>query len=415
MPTPITATQGSQSENANAPAATPDKQTTTQPRAQESNLMDFLDVPAEVQAQIKPKTVEPMTGDIPAEHPKGTEETPAEPQQPESQQQAEPPSQPTKPAAVLDDDDDDDDDDDITGQNNDGAAAESQGPDNRVIRKLQKRINRLTRQKSERDSQIDTLFQQVTDLKGKAEKQNGDADKAAVPSAGGWLPNVTNERQLDQEVSKARDLVEWCNENAEGVTSGEGDNQKFVSPKEIAGWKTRAEMVLIGAEPRRRELREFSSNRDKYDVLAKQAWPELFDNSTEEYQLGQSLLEANPELKLRVDRNYALGLLLEGVKSLHGRVQAAAKQVAANGNGNAVRTGRRDIDPRAFEARVPLAPGGPEAPTREVVPSSHKKLNEAMTQLVADPDGSVSSLANALGALDEMKRTRAGSRTPVKV
>jgi hypothetical protein len=210
-------------------------------------------------------------------------------------------------------------------------------------------------------------------------------------------------------------LIQWCNENSEGVTSGEGEKQKFISPKEIAGWKTQAEMVLLGAEPRRRELREFTQTRSQYDTLSKQAWPEIFDPKTEEYQLAQSLLAANPYLKSRPDKHYALGLLVEGVKGLHTRIQAAAKAQAngnTNGNGNQQ---RRDIDPRAFEPRVPLAPGGPEIPTREVVPSSHKKLNEAMTQLVADADGSVSSLANALAALDETRRTRAGSRTPVKV
>jgi hypothetical protein len=424
MPKPSTAGESSHTEQtANTQRANADnQQTTTQPRAEDSsNLMSYLDIPADVQSQLETKFIAPMEGDLPAaDHSAGNEaerQTPnVEPGITTNEQR----EGALAPEAILEDDEGDDDEDDVTGQNNETLPEDQQQQQQQARPdKREKRIKKLTRQKFEAERQVDHLLQVTSELKGRLEKVEGKSNgnrANAVPSSSGWLPNITDEQQLNKEVAQARNLIKFCTANAKGIVQNEGTPQeKFITADEVAGWKSEAELVLLGSEPRRRELREFTNARTQYDTLAQRAWPELFDERTEDYQVGQTLLQNNPELEGRADKHYALGLLLEGVRSLHSRVQAAAQQVA-NGNGNGNGNGqRRDIDPRAFAPRVPLAPHTAETPTREVVPSSSKELNDAMMQLVSDPDGSVGSLANALSAMDKLDRTRAGSRTPVRV
>jgi hypothetical protein len=417
MPEPIKAGESSHTEQtANTPRAASDTdalqkpadepKTTTQPRAQEkqpqvNSLHDLLDIPDDVRIQLQPKTVKPMEGELPAGHPKqeAKAEQTEQPEQPAEETEA-------KPAKSEDDTEEE-------------TEQEQQQPQGQKIDKRQKRIDRLTRKNSELEEQLDVVHSRLRELEG---KEHGGADPAAttaIPSTTSGLDYIGDERTLNQEVTKARSLIAWCNENADGVTVTENSAEKFVDPKEVAAWKNRAEMVLLGSAERRGEIRKYAEESRQYDNIARQAWPELFDKQSEEYQLAGTLLETYPQIKSLPSKNYALGLLIEGMKSLNTRVQDAAKRVATgNGNGNGVTRGNehRDISERAFEARVPLAPHTPGPPTREVVPSSHKRLNEAMDQLVADPDGSVANLANVLSAMDESKGVRrAGTRAPVKV
>jgi hypothetical protein len=136
-------------------------------------------------------------------------------------------------------------------------------------------------------------------------------------------------------------------------------------------------------------------------------WPELFDKSTPEHQAAAQLLQQYPNIRSSPQANYAAGLVIEGVRSLMARLQAA--------NGQQPAKATRDIDPRVFSTpRIPIAPNSPEPPSREAKPSSQKILNQAMNKLANDPDGSSDSLAAAFAALDATKRTRVNSRSPVR-
>jgi hypothetical protein len=159
---------------------------------------------------------------------------------------------------------------------------------------------------------------------------------------------------------------------------------------------------------RRDEIRQFGSARQQYDQIAQQVWPELFDKSTPEHQAAAQLLQQYPNIRGTPQANYAAGLVIEGVRSLMARMQAA--------NGQQPQKVHRDIDERAFtNPRVPIAPHSPEPPSREAKPSSTKVLNQAMSKLQNDPDGSAESLAAMFNAMDATNRRRVSSRSQVKV
>jgi hypothetical protein len=102
-----------------------------------------------------------------------------------------------------------------------------------------------------------------------------------------------------------------------------------------------------------------------------------------------------------------VGTYLEGQKKLQDKINTAR-------NGQPQKQ-HRDIDERVFTTpRVPIAPHSPEPPSRESKPSSQKRYNEAMSRLIQDPDGSPENLASVFNSLEETRKTRATSRSPVK-
>ncbi len=218
------------------------------------------------------------------------------------------------------------------------------------------------------------------------------ATEAEEIPAASHLSYVTNEKQLNQEIGKAETLIKWCNSNSDGV---EGNDGKFIDPKTIAGWKSEAELVMLSAPNRRQELRDYGAEKNHFDTLAKQAWPEMFDKDTKEYQLKESILSEFPGIRNSPRASYAVGLAIEGMKQVQRRAEAAKGR-----NGETAK--HKDIDERVFAPRVPLAPHTPEPPSREGKTSSQKKLQDAMVHLRDDPDGSAQSLAAVLSAEEEL-------------
>src|SRR5262245_7832822 len=380
--------QGTQTvESASTPASTPaqDKQPTTTTVEQKTapGLMDLLDIPPELQERLAPKAEEPAAQ---AEAPPAQTGAAAE-----------------TPAATEEQDEDSDDEPD---EETSPPAAEGPKPDKR-----DKRIKRLTRQKWEAEKKADQLFQLAQEQQAKLEafEGKGGPQGPMIPSGTGRLAYVTDERQLGQEVAKAESIIDWCDQNAEGATTGTGENEKYIDAAEITRWRRQAEKVVLSAPQRRDEIRSFHAQRAHFDGLAQDLWPAIFDESSEQHQIAQAILAQFPVIRDSPQAHYAVGLVIEGAMSLEKR---APKGAQPNGGEPKV---RRDISPRAFEPRVPIAPATPAPPSREATPSLRKQVNEAMSNLVNDPDGSAASLAAAFAAMDKAKRSTADSRSPVKV
>jgi hypothetical protein len=347
--------------------------------------MDFLDIPADVQGQLKPREVAPeLTGDVPVP-PEETESPPPptgeEPSRDEEVGEEEPEEEPEPEPA---------------------AAPEEQPR----LDKRQKRINRLTRQKSELQTKLDTAYRQAEEMRQQLEqiqRKQQEAAGAAPPTVGrlGW---ITSEQQLAQEVDKANSVIDWCDQNPDGVTSGSGENQEYVDSEKIARWRREAEKVVINAPMREKELQRFGEAQNHYTRLVQENWPELLDKSTPDHQMAVEILKFYPWLAQTPQAWYAAGLVIEGAKALD--VRNAAK---ANGQRQ-----HRDIDERAFAPRVPLSPHVANPPTRTATPSSKQRLNEAMSNLVKDTDGSASSLAGVFGAMDAARPQRTSGKTPVR-
>jgi phage host-nuclease inhibitor protein Gam len=386
MPEPTEAGQGAQTgQIASTPAPERDQPTTvTQNDDQQlKGLMEHLDIPPELQSRIAASTqAEPLPSTTPA---------------PET----EPPTPPTEEPVEKRDDGEDDEEE---------IAEEPATPeDQQKVDKRQKRINRLTRQKAQLETQLDSAVSELEQYRQALAQQRPGQTPQPVPSANQRLAHISDEVSLNQEIAKATSVIEWCDANADGLTTeGQDGTEKYHAPEQIAKWRREAEKVVLDAPQRRDEIRTFGVARNQYDQIAQQVWPELFDKSTAEHQAAAQLLAQYPAIRGTPQANYAAGLVIEGVRSLMARLQQA--------NGQQPAKAHRDIDERAFTTpRVPIAPHSPEPPSREAKPSSQRQLNQAMDKLANDPDGSSESLAEAFNALDAMKRTRSDSRSAVKV
>jgi hypothetical protein len=382
---PDKVSQVSQTEIADAPPKA-DSQPRTETTVQDTSpkgVMDYLDIPPEVQKVLAAnlEAEQPKVSEPPAEEPTDEREPSPAPSTAETEEEGEEePDESEKPAA------------------------EAHPPEK--IDKRQKRINRLTRQKSELQTKLDEGAQREQALAQKLAQYEGKQQAAATaaPVGPGRLSWITNERQLNDEVEKAEAIVDWCDANNEGVTIGEGDKEEYKSPDDIADWRRKAEKVVLSAPKRREEIRAFTGIRSHYEGLARQNWPTMFDQGSKENQMAVQILQAFPWIQQLPQAAYAVGLLIEG-----------ANVVDARTSGKNGARAHRDIDERAFSPRVPIAPHTPENPpgTRSI-PSSKQKVNKAMSDLVQDQDGSAENLARAFAAMDESEIRRPKSTTPVR-
>lgn len=411
MPEPVTAAKGEQGEQtATAPTqSAPDKPETTtqsegQPLSDAKSVMDMLDIPEELQQQIAPKSeVQTPETDTPETEAKPEEETPEVEGKKKKEEQ--------KP-------EEDSEEDDTEGEEDE--EKEEERPVEQKIDKRQKRINRLTRARSRLEAQVDEISAERDELKGKLEQfqKKGAAPVGTIPQVGPWMPDTETAEtysDLSQKKQAAEARAKWCNAHRDGVTIIENGQQKFMEPDEISSLREEADSILMEVNPEikviEREAKQaYKHQKAEFDRVTYHIWPELADQKSPEYQELHSIQKEFPTIAATPAGQYYIGLAIEGRKSLEAKI-AASK----NGNGKTAPK-RGDIDPKVFTTpRVPIAPHTAEPPTRESVPSSHKKLNEATNSFMTDPDGSVESLARVFQARDEAAAVRPASRTPVKV
>jgi hypothetical protein len=368
--------QSPQSEPiASTPQPTADQPTTVE--TSEKGLLDYLDIPQEVRAQLEPKPVEP---EEPVTTPDEVHPEIPIPEEEESQEEeeAEPPVAEQAPPHKID--------------------------------KRQKRINRLTRQKSELQEQLDAKDQRERALLEKLAQYEGKAQpQPTVPTTTSpRLAHITDERTLNREIVQAQTAIDWYDNHSDGVTVvGQNGQEEYWPPDKIDQERKRAEKVLLEAPNRRLEIRDFNLVRARVEIQTRENFPKLFDQSSEDFQMAAELRQLYPVLNTMPNGDYAVGLLIEGAKSLQ------AQQQSKNGQPT---NAHRDIDERVFTTpRVPIAPHTPGPPTRESTPSSQKIVNEAMSRLISDPDGSPDALADVFRAREEASRRQPGSRSEVKV
>jgi hypothetical protein len=376
--------QGSQVEQiANTPQASADQPTIAKQSDKAPSfpgVMDFLDIPPELQERLAPKAeaaeTETLPESPPTELPEPEPETVETPVDGEGEEEEEEEDEPT-------------------------AAAQEQQP---KVDKRQKRINRLTRQKNDLERQVDHIISENQKLRQQLEKGRPpeDFENKVAPLVGGNLPVI------DKEIAICDAKLTWCDNNAEGGEIGEGDKAQYYDAKEIRSWRREAELQrqkLVVAQ--QRELERLAYVRQEADQQAIALWPEMFDKSTPEYQEAVSIIRKYPFITSIPEANYALGLFIEAGRSMKARA-AAAK------NGEPQKK-HRDIDERVFTTpRVPIAPHTSEPLSREAAPSLTKRYNEAMSKLINDPDGGAGNVAAVFAAQEATAKTQPAGRTQVR-
>jgi hypothetical protein len=394
MPKPSVAGQDEATEKKpSTPPQADEPRTTTEtvPEKESSSLMDALDIPREIQSQISQTPT------------KADEQAPQSPSTPAEEESAAPTT--TEEAPGEGEESDEEEEQPI--------AASQEQP--QKLDKRQKRINRLTRQKSEALEKLDTASREIQDLRNKLAQYESSTRGPASPVppiAESPLANIVSEPQLDQEVRTAERAVAWCDLNDQGVMAEDGSgyytdkNGNQMTPERVSEIRRNAERMILYAPQRRNEIKQFTEARTAWDNRTRELWPELDDQRTPEFQQLVAMHQSYPVLRYLPEGNYVAGLLIEGLR------QAEAKAAQKNGQRVPAKA-HREIDERAFSPRIPIAPSTPTPPTRQVTPSSRQQLNEAMSNLVKDTDGSVESLSKVFGAMEKARATRPTSKTPV--
>ena len=384
--------QGAQTAVAPAPPTADKPRTATQERSADlpdelQGLAAHLDIPDDALRQLQPKTVQPMgEGDIPPSHGADAPQATDLPTDTRDDQDEPPQAAFPTPAAVEDETDDDPE------------TEPSQEQQPRIDKRV-KRIRKLTAQKTELETAVrqrDEAIAELTARLGNGQKPPQDERPATFDN----LAYIKDENHLDKELAFASKIIEFCDRNADGFQSGD----KFVSPEDVAADRRKAEMTVMWGPNRRIQLRDeqvnqaqFMNVKQNFDNMTREVMPAIFKEGTQENQEFNELKRMYPVLDALPMGTYAAALMIEGGRAIDAR---------RSGNGAPQRQ-HRDINEAAFRPRVPIAPHTANPPTREATPSSAKQVNEAMSNLVKDQDGSAESLASVFAAMQ-----KAESKTP---
>jgi len=360
MPEPELAAEGEQGVQAATTPQSADKpETTTQAEGTQSDfdsVADLLDIPEDLKQQIAPKA---QTEVKPDEKP----ETP--------DTEAEPEGEPEVKAEEKEKEEEDEE------ESEEEESEEEEKPAQKID-KRQKRINRLTRQRSQLEKQLEERDGKIEELSEKLSKfeKNGQAPVATIPQVGAWMPSkeVAEEySELSQKKEAAKATIKWCDRNKDGVQVVRDGQQVFMDADEIATYRQEAQEKLLEIAPdiavlERTAKQEFRKQKGDYDKIAYTFWPDLANKRSELYQEANAIKAEFPTVAASPAADYYIGLAIEGRKSLEAKI-AAAK----NGNGKSPQKPKGDIDPKVFTTpRVPIAPHTAEPPTREYAIVSKK-------------------------------------------
>ncbi len=260
------------------------------------------------------------------------------------------------------------------------------------------RIDKLTRQKSQERTTREAAEAKVAEYEQRLAQLESAPPVTVAPSAADPLADVQDLNTLAQKVQGARITKKWCRQHPDGVTINEGTEQeRVISPEEIAGFLSEAEDVIEEHAPRKAHQLQL---KEQNEQIAREKFKPLFDRGSEDYQVAQVAMREIPGLATHPARELFIGYYLKGVRA-DIAAEAAAKETgkaaAQNGNGH-----KPDLDPRltrAHQATIPpLAPVTPRAPSSASTPNGRKSVAEAMQQMVSD-GGSREALARAVGAM----------------
>lgn len=171
-----------------------------------------------------------------------------------------------------------------------------------AIRKMQKRINKLTARFKEAEERNEALAQENARLREAGNEKGSD-------TAQNEIDQVLDPRKLDEMRKNARDVMSFARKNRDGFFD-EKTNVEY-SAEEMAGILSNAEKMYYEDIPAREKyLGEFA----QANQTARKHFPWLSNVKSPEFKAAQRALGEFPEIKKRADWPVILGDLVEGQK-----------------------------------------------------------------------------------------------------
>ena len=269
----------------------------------------------------------------------------------------------------------------------------------------QKRLAKWSRQKDRLQDEIDELKEQLA-----RKQETPEAQPQPAQPGRDVFGNIEDVGELQRIVELQRQVRDWCMENPEGMVVNEGkEDEKTVTPEEVRKTLIGATRIIEDAPRKAAEIQA----RQQWRAFAQDEWPELFDKKSEIYQTSQQFLEKYPAVAQNPNRDFILGLMVEGWRTFKPRMEAKLKgqaQPAANGTNN----GKL---PEALKRKIPPIPKtqAPNPPRGSRVPSPIKNAAAAVDR-VATEGASPESVYAAIEAIERQNAASGGAkRTPAPV
>lgn len=324
-------------------------------------VMDKLGVEKDVQADIakrhKPKTVNeevPAETEIPAKTSEDDVKLPEETEVPEEGEEA--------PVEEL------------------PRAAQ------KTVKKLLKRIDKLTGTLRPTEAERDELKSVNEQLR--TALSNSDPIVVA-PSSADPLSVIYHPQQLREVYERAELMKNWAFENGDGVILNEGlDNERIIDKREMKRYYREADDLLTKLIPRKQQQIQ---SRNYYSKIAKEINPGVFDRTSDKHKAAVAALSELPDLAKHPARDVFIAHYMNGV-------DAWLEKQGKNGNGQ--KPANPDLDERFNRKVPPIAEHTANPPSRSHMPNSRKKIEEADKKVI-ESGGSMQSLAAAIKARKE--------------
>jgi hypothetical protein len=188
-----------------------------------------------------------------------------------------------------------------------------------------KRFGRLTAQKK-------ALLAENAELQAQAEQAQEQAQQSQSAELPEYLKdnalhNISDEQSLKKEVENLTSLVEWADENLDNEVQYDDDGNEYVAKDgdkvytkaDLRRIKANANKILRKDAPARHAWLQQRANADQQ---ALQTFEFLGDENSEDYQQFMQLKSdrsLQPILNYIPNSNFALGLIVEGIKAVKAR------------------------------------------------------------------------------------------------
>lgn len=218
----------------------------------------------------------------------------------------------------------------------------------------QKRIDKLTAQKHEFKREAEAAKAEAAALKAEADSLRAGRVSLA-PTPADPLADVTTQQALDERISQARLVRDWCLRHPEGGTLAGANGQEVeFDAEEVAARRAAADDVIAFHAPQRRQ---WLAEHEAAAAEAKRRYPALFKpgHGAEAYA---SVVKRNPAILADPQHPLRIGRELIGylVESGEYRLVAKAKAPATEKTDPPARTAAKPPPSAPVPAHAPRRP-----------------------------------------------------------
>lgn len=234
---------------------------------------------------------------------------------------------------------------------------------------VQKRIDKLTRQRKEAEADADTYRQELAAMREELAELR-DSRSEPAPSQDNPYANKTTVRELERAEEEAEDWLEWCEDNPDGGDRG-GREYDIDDIKQI---RRAARKALRTHIPKQKQYLEAARS---YDPIANDVYPFWKKPVSAEFKVAQEFVKSVPGIKQFPDYKIIIGDYLYG---RYMREQAINKKSAP-----------------APAKKAPPQPASPSAAPK--AEKSADRVKQDSLNTFHRSEGSVNDLASVLGSI----------------